>query len=28
LTLRYRIRVLIDRPMRSVLAAERNVVIG
>jgi hypothetical protein len=28
LTLRYRIRVLIDRPMRSDLAAERNVVIG
>ena len=28
LTLRYRIRVLIDRPLRSDLAAERNVVIG
>jgi hypothetical protein len=28
LSLRYRIRVLIDRPMRSDLAAERNVVIG
>jgi len=28
LSLRYRIRVLIDRPLRSDLAAERNVVIG
>jgi hypothetical protein len=28
LSLRYRIRTLIDRPLRSDLAAERNVVIG
>ena len=28
LSLRYRIRALIDRPLRSDLAAERNVVIG
>jgi len=28
LSLRYRIRVLIDRPLRSDLAAERNLVIG
>jgi hypothetical protein len=28
LSLRYRIRVLIDRPLRSDLAAERSVVIG